>query len=76
MFHSDSVAERVHGSESNFRQKPEEEMSLFDPATLALDGEPRLRATVGRRARIAGTVKLAGASTGSFRVKLAGRLAQ
>ena len=47
-----------------------------DPATLALDGEPRLRATVGRRARIAGTVKLAGASTGSFRVKLAGRLAQ
>ncbi|WP_051091608.1 GumC family protein [Aureimonas ureilytica] len=35
MFHSDSVAERVHGSESNFRQKPEEEMSLFDPATLA-----------------------------------------
>jgi polyhydroxybutyrate depolymerase len=47
-----------------------------EPATLALDGHPQLRATLARRARVTGTVKLGGAKPGTFRVKLAGRLVQ
>ena len=47
-----------------------------DPATLAFDGDPTLRASIGRRARVTGTVKIGGASTAAFRVKLAGQLAQ
>jgi polyhydroxybutyrate depolymerase len=42
-----------------------------DPSTLAIDGDPTLRATMGRRVRIAGTVKVGGTTTGTFRVKLA-----
>ena len=47
-----------------------------EPAMLALDGHPQLRATLARRARVTGTVKLGGAKPGTFRVKLAGRLVQ
>jgi len=42
-----------------------------EPETLALDGDPTLRATIGRRVRVTGAVRLAG---GSLRVKLAGPL--
>jgi hypothetical protein len=43
------------------------------PGALVLDGEPTLKAAIGRRTSIAGTVRIAGGST--VRVKLAGRLA-
>jgi polyhydroxybutyrate depolymerase len=43
-----------------------------DASTLALDGDPTLHAAIGRRVRVAGTVRIGGASSGTFRVKLAG----
>jgi len=50
------------------------ESAGVDPAMLTVDGDPKLRVTVGRRARLTGTVRVAGAVTGSFRLKLAGSL--
>jgi len=45
-----------------------------DAATLTIEGEPRLRVVVGRRAKLGGTVRVGGASEGSFRVKLSGNV--
>jgi hypothetical protein len=45
-----------------------------DAASVTVDGDPTVRATVGKRARIAGVVRFGGATPGTLVVKLAGPL--
>lgn len=47
-----------------------------DPASVTFDGDPTLRATVGKRARVGGVVRFGGASPGTLTVKLAGALSR
>jgi polyhydroxybutyrate depolymerase len=45
-----------------------------EAASVTVDGDPTLRATVGKRARVGGVVRFGGATSGTLTVKLAGRL--
>ena len=45
-----------------------------DAESVTFDRDPTLRATLGKRARVAGIVRFGGASPGALAVKLAGRL--
>ena len=46
----------------------------LDAASVTVEGDPTLRATVGKRARVGGVVRFGGASRGTLTLKLAGRL--
>ena len=50
------------------------EQAGVDPATIAWDGEPKLKGALGKRAKVTGTLRITGATTGTWRVKLAGKL--
>lgn len=44
----------------------------MDPTLIAFAGGPRLRGAIGRRAKLGGTLRIGGAESATFRVKLSG----